>query len=191
MPQGNAPLPRQTAEGRKLTPREMAMMKGTINANGNAVRALDYKTARAVEGAEAKEYFIPAGLIAISFISFLVVSLIAGGTEEAAINGIVVMVVGVIDTVLLVAAAFATAAIFGIAFGEFKLAVLQLAAASLFSSAVDMVPFPFLGTIAFFVIVMWLMDLEFFEVMVFTVVHFIISVISFLVLMGIILSALS
>ena len=174
---------------KKLTPRERAMMQGRLNASGGIVRDTDRKTAKSSGDAEFKDYLWPLILIVVSFAAFIIAGLVLEGVEGAAAVGIASVVIGVVQTVLLVAAAFAAAFLFGIGFGEFKLAVVQLAAAGLFSWAVSLIPFPFIGTVAFFATVMILMDLDFSEALALAVMHFVVQLLVGLVIVGMIMSA--
>ncbi|MEL7240083.1 MAG: hypothetical protein AAGK78_14595 [Planctomycetota bacterium] len=177
--------------GRKLTPKERAQMKGTMTPYGTVSRSRPDTRKSGHMDVEEPNRFIPAAImIGVAFVVFVGYGLWEGGIEGAATFGIAIFIVAVIDTILLVAAAFATAAVFGMGFGEFKLAVVQLAAASLLSSAIGLaVPLPFVGLVVFIMLLISFFDLETSEAIAFAVVYFIISVASWIFIAPLVLGS--
>lgn len=130
----------------------------------------------------AKHWHAPVILIGCAFAMYIALGLYWGGVQEAAIWGLVAVASGVIETVLLVASAFLVAALFNIGFGEFWFATLRLAAAALFSNAVGaIIPFLCLDSIVALIVfvglAMKLLDLEFFEAALLTMVYVVVTLV--------------
>ena len=119
------------------------------------------------------EFRFPLVLIGVAFLIWLGVGLYFAGIGEPIVGiiaSIVLVFQGVVASIVSIAACFLVAALFGTAFGELKLAIVKLAAATMFPLAVGLlflVYWPLLGCIAVFALSLSLLktffDLDLFE----------------------------
>ncbi|QOV87405.1 hypothetical protein [Humisphaera borealis] len=124
---------------------------------------------------------IPIGLIIGGELLFVVAGLIQFGSKV----GLLLAYVGistVVGTLLMLMAAYVTAAICKVSFGDLLSAALKLAGIYIFSAALGaFLPsgFGFLvRTTTFVILMMWLFDLELTYVIAFTAVNFVVSLLA-------------
>ena len=125
---------------------------------------------------DPKDFQIPIALIIVGFLIWAFVGYRMMGTAGPAIALAVVGVGAVIGTALMIAAAFLTAKLLGMSFGELGPAVLKLAAIYLFPAAVGSL-FPFgvlIAMILWFALLLWLFEIEVFQAVVFVIVLFVV-----------------
>src|SRR5258705_12352879 len=99
-----------------------------------------------------KDVQIPLTLIVVAFLLFALAGYRVAGPRGPAIAMAGVGVAAVIGTALMLAAAFVTASMIGVSFGELGPAALKLAAIYLFPAAVGTL-LPYAG---FFALIIWL-----------------------------------
>jgi hypothetical protein len=121
---------------------------------------------------DPKDLQIPLVLIVLGLIIYGI-----GGFNRTGTNGAAAQVSGVlmaagIGTAVMIFAAFVTASLVGVSFGELGPAALKLAAIYIFPASIaSLIPFGIL--LAFFIwlgLLMWLFELEVFQAVIFTIV---------------------
>ena len=125
---------------------------------------------------DPKDFQIPIVLIILGFLIWAYVGFRLAGVAGPVIAMAVIGVGAVVGTGLMIAAAFLTAGLIGVSFGELGPAALKLAAIYLFPSAVGSL-IPFGGLLAIFLwlaLLMWLFELEMLQAIVFAIVLFLI-----------------
>lgn len=111
-------------------------------------------------------------LLVIGIVVLAVFGVMQAGAVGAVLLLVIYLVYAVVSVVLGVAAAFATAYLMGASFGLVSSAILKLAGIIVFTSAIAVaVPFGgLLGLVAYILLLMWMFELEFMELVVFTLV---------------------
>lgn len=120
---------------------------------------------------------LPLILIAVGFLLYFIAAIVH--RSEAGLFGTMlgVVIIGIVQTVLLVAAAFIVALLIKEGFDDVPTAILRFAAAALLSGGLSAV-IPYGGIIALFVflgLIVWLFDIEMFQAVILTVVYMFIS----------------
>ncbi len=112
--------------------------------------------------AQATERKIPSLLIAGGLVLYVVAALIRAGTGSVMPVLVAAIVALVVQTILLIASAFVIAAILRISFGDSNSAMLKFAAAVIASGSIEaLIPTRgILATAVFFVLVLWLFELD-------------------------------
>lgn len=124
---------------------------------------------------------IPVGLIIVGELIFVVGGLLKYGSNV----GLLLAFIGistVVGTLLMLIAAYVTAMVCSISFGDLASAALKLAGIYIFSSALGaFLPSGYgflLRTTVFVLLMMWLFDLELTYVIAFTAVNFVVSLLA-------------
>lgn len=120
---------------------------------------------------------LPLILIGVGLLLYLLAAVIHPNDAGVFATMLAVVIIGVVQTVLLVAAAFIVALLIKEGFDEVPTAILRFAAASLFSGGLSAV-IPYGGIVALFVflgLIVWLFDIEMFQAVILTVVYMFIS----------------
>lgn len=124
-----------------------------------------------------KDVQIPLTLIVVAFLLFGLAGYRAAGPTGPATAMAAVGVAAVVGTLLMLGAAFVTAQMLSISFGELGPAVLKLAAIYLFPAAAGTL-LPFGGLFAlviWFALLLWLFDLEVYQAVVFAIILFVVN----------------
>lgn len=126
----------------------------------------------------AKERQIPLILIAVGLALYAVAALVHAGTAGVAPVLAAVLIGGVIETILLIIAAFIVAFFLKVSFGDFRSAILKFAAATLASGGLGaIIPiWGIVGTIVFLALILWLFELEVPYAIVLAVVNYVLTV---------------
>lgn len=140
-----------------------------------------------------KKKTIPAVLLAAGLITFVIAGFVEGGVDTAA--GIILFVLArfFFMIILGIPACFLAAKILGTSFGLFHTAVLKLAAIAVVPPAAGMLlPFAggWVGWMIYLALLEWLFDLEFYEAVVFAVVLAGMQILTVVLIVGYIMSAL-
>jgi hypothetical protein len=125
---------------------------------------------------DPRDFQIPIVLILVGFLIWAFVGYRMMGTAGPAIVLAVIGVGAVIGTAIMIAAAFLTAKLLGMSFGELGPAILKLAAIYLFPAAVGSL-FPFgvlLALVLWFALLLWMFEIEVFQAIVFVIVLFVV-----------------
>jgi hypothetical protein len=125
----------------------------------------------------AKERQIPLVLIGLGLALYVVAAFVRTGPQGVGPTLLAVLLGGVAQTAILVAAAFLLATVIGISFGEVGPAVLKFAAAALVGGAVSAL-IPYGGIVAIFVflgLIMWLFELEVPYAVALTILYLVVS----------------
>jgi hypothetical protein len=140
---------------------------------------------------ETTEDKIGLGLLVIGFVILAVFGITQAGAIAAVLLLGIYLVYAVVSVVLGVAAAFATAYLMGASFGLVTSAILKLAGIIVFTSAIAVaVPYGgLLGLVAYILLLMWMFELEIMELVVFTIVLWIMRFVVGLLLVAIIAAA--
>jgi hypothetical protein len=135
----------------------------------------------------AKEKQIP---LVLTFIG-LVIWVIVGMSKFGVGPGTMILIVAIdasVRTVLLVGAAFVTAQMLGVSFGDLGAAWLKFAAVVVLPGAIGAaIPFGgIVGMVIAFGLLLWLFDLEVYQAAVFAIIYFVVSIVAALILAGVI-----
>ena len=137
----------------------------------------------------AKEKQIPIILIVIGLIIWVIV-----GFARFDVGPLwIVLIVGIdatVRTLLLIAAAYVTAGLMSVSFGDLRAAFLKFTAVVVFSGAVG-AAIPFGGIIAAVVafgLLLWLFDLEVYQAVVFTIIYWVVSLVAGIIVAGLLRS---
>jgi hypothetical protein len=126
---------------------------------------------------DAKERQIPLVLILVGLALYVLAAFVRMGPSGAGATLVGVLIIGTVQTAILIGAAFLVAAVCSVSFGDVRSAILKFAAATLLSGGIGAV-IPFGGIVALFVflgLVMWLFEIELVYVIVLTVAYFVVS----------------
>ena len=124
-----------------------------------------------------KDVQIPLTLIVAAFLLFALAGYRVAGPSGPAAAMAAVGVAAVIGTALMLAAAFVTASMIGVSFGELGPAALKLAAIYLFPAAVGtLLPYGgFFALVIWLALLLWLFDLEVYQAVVFAIILFVVN----------------
>lgn len=125
----------------------------------------------------ATERRIPLILIVVGLALYAVAGFVRAGSAAVAPVLMVVILGGIVQTILLIAAAFIVAMMLNVSFGDFRSAVLKFAGATLASGGLGAI-IPFGGIVAaviFLGLILWLFELEVPYAIVLAVVDFVLS----------------
>ena len=134
-----------------------------------------------------KERLIPSVLIVIGAALYVAAAFLYGSKAGVGATLLAISIGGAIQTGLLIAAAFLTASLLQISFGDLKAAALKFAGASLVGGGLaTLIPFGnFLALFVFLGLVMWLFEVDFKEAGLLTVIYIVISFAVLFVLRGV------
>jgi hypothetical protein len=110
----------------------------------------------------ATERQIPLILIAVGLCLYAIAAFVHAGAVGVGVLMVAVIIGGIMQTVLLIGAAFLVATFLSVSFGDFRSAILKFAGAALAAGGIGAV-IPFGGIVAAFVflgLIFWLFDLE-------------------------------
>jgi len=148
----------------------------SIAIDNNPFQGADGMGTRAAQK-QASTKRLPLILIGVGLLLYLLAAVIHPNDAGVFATMLAVVIIGVVQTVLLVAAAFIVALLIKEGFDEVPTAILRFAAASLFSGGLSAV-IPYGGIVALFVflgLIVWLFDIEMFQAVILTVVYMFIS----------------
>ena len=125
----------------------------------------------------ASERQVPLALIVVGLALYAVGAMMHSGSQGVAAVLPVVIVGGMIQTILMILAAFVVASMLKVSFGDFRSAALKFAGAALASGGLGAV-IPLGGLLAalvFLCLIIWLFELEVSYAAVFTVIYFVLA----------------
>jgi hypothetical protein len=135
---------------------------------------------------DPKDSTIPTVLIVIAFILIAIAGYRMGGADGPLQAIMILSIASLITTTLMIFAAFITASLIGVSFGELRTASLKLSAIYLFSTALALF-IPYGGILIFFLwlgLLMWLFELEVYQAVVFSIVLWVVNFLVGLALRG-------
>jgi hypothetical protein len=122
--------------------------------------------------AAVRPYLVPLVLLAIGLGLYVAVAFQQAGARSAAVVFGLVLLLGVIETIVGIAVAYAVAMLMGTNFGELKAAFVKFAGIFIFTGALSaLIPFGgLLALLVYLLLLIWLFELEMFEAIVFAIV---------------------
>lgn len=129
---------------------------------------------------------IPLLLAAAGIVLYAVAAVTHAGAGGVPLVLFAVLVGAIIQTVLLIAAAFLASAVLNIGFGDLNAAVLKFAGITLFSGAIAAL-FPLgglIGSVLFLVLLLWLFDLEWQYAFALGIAYYVVSLLAAVIIRG-------
>ena len=126
---------------------------------------------------DAKERQIPATLIVVGIGLYVLAAFVHTGPSGVGPTLLAVLIVGSIQTAILICAAFLVAMFLNVSFGDARAAILKFSGATLVSGGIAAL-IPYGGIVALFIflgLIMWLFELDLAYAIALTVVYFVVA----------------